>query len=185
MKLIFGLGNPGKEYLHTYHSIGFFSLDHFLQSFEIKAEKKKFSSFYGSGQVLGEKRTFVKPQTFMNRSGIAVVPFIRSLNVSLDEVVVIHDDVDIEEGKIRIKFGGGDGGHKGIRSIIDELGGESDFYRIRIGIGRPPFNMDVADYVLTRIPKSRLSEIAKSGSEALEVLLEKGYQKACNLINRD
>lgn len=184
MKLIFGLGNPGKIYTYTRHNIGFLTVDHFLRELGIEVWKKKYNALYSKTEVFGEKCIFAKPLTFMNNSGVSVAPFLRSLKLSSDNLIVIHDDVDIEEGKVKIKMGGGDGGHKGLRSIINEMGGDSDFVRIRIGIGRPPENVSVSDYVLFRVTKGYLKELIAASLRALEVLLGKDYEKACNLINK-
>ena len=183
MKLIFGLGNPDRKYIYTLHNVGFLTVDYFLEEYKARTDKKKHSSFYAKVRIFDESCVFAKPITYMNRSGLAVAPFLRSLKLSLDDLIVIYDDVDIEAGKVRIKKGGGDGGHKGLRSIIDEVGGESDFLRIRVGIGRPPENLDVSDYVLKKVSKKKLQSLVERSREALSVLLEHGYQKACNIFN--
>ena len=184
MKLIFGLGNPGKPYIYTRHNIGFLTIDRFLQERDLSLAKEKFNSIYSKSEAFGEKCIFAKPLTFMNKSGIAVSPFYRNLKITPDDLIVIHDDVDIEDGLVRIKKGGGDGGHKGLRSIIEQLGGESDFLRIRVGIGRPPTGREVSDFVLEKASKNYLKDLVDKAVPALEALLESGYQKACNLINK-
>lgn len=184
MKLIFGLGNPGKKYLFTRHNLGFLTIDHYLNDLGVSADKKKYNSFYAKTPVFGQNAIFVKPQTFMNRSGVAVAPFLRNFKSQPDDIIVIHDDVDIEEGKIRIKRGGGDGGQKGLRSIITETGGFADFLRIRIGIGRPPEQLEVSDYVLKKASKAFLKPMVDEACDALDVLLKEGYQAACNEFNR-
>jgi peptidyl-tRNA hydrolase, PTH1 family len=184
LKLIFGLGNPGKQYRYTRHNIGFLTADRVFEELDLDDFKEKYNSFYVKSTFLGEPCVLVKPLTFMNNSGRSVAPFLKKMNVEPQDMIVIHDDVDIEEGQVRIKLGGGDGGHKGLRSIIAETGGVSEFLRIRAGIGRPPAGMEVSDFVLDKVSKSYLNPLVEKSFEALSVLIDKGYQKACNLINQ-
>ena len=184
MKLIFGLGNPGKTYTHTLHNIGFLTVDYFLNDIGVSADKTKFSSLYCKTRIGDETCIFIKPQTFMNLSGKSFVPFINQFKPEPEDIIVIHDDVDIAECAVKIKLGGGDGGHKGIRSIIAESG-KRDFVRVRVGAGRPPENIDVSDYVLHRITKSSLMPFVEKSLEALNAVLKDGWKKAANYINSD
>jgi PTH1 family peptidyl-tRNA hydrolase len=152
MKLIAGLGNKGKEYDKTRHNVGFIFLDYFYDDLKIKSiEKNKLSVFFKK-TINNEKVLFLKPSTYMNLSGKAVCFFANKYKISVSDVLIIHDDIDLPFAKIKIKKGGGDAGHKGIKSITEELG-HDDFCRIRIGIGRPEEKGMEADYVLDKFTK--------------------------------
>lgn len=186
MKLIVGLGNPGTEYELTRHNIGFIVLDNFLLDFKKDFKKRKFKSLYEKIRADGQEILLVKPQTFMNNSGFAVANFTNFFKVEPKDIVVIHDDVDLEFGRIKIKFGGGAGGHKGLESIIALLG-TNDFVRIRIGIGRD--RGDVTKYVLKNFKKKEIAQLNKSliqdYVDALNLVLKEGYVQAMNKVNRD
>ena len=136
MKLIVGLGNPGRAYANNRHNIGFICLNHFARSQGIKFDQKQGLARIGLGEVAGNKLVLAKPQTYVNLSGESVSRLVRKFNINLDDLMVIHDDLDLPLAKIRISHGSSSGGHKGIESIIQELGSQ-DFTRIRVGIGRP------------------------------------------------
>lgn len=153
MKLVIGLGNPGKEYDNTRHNIGFMILDYYLGNVKYK---EKFNGLYYEKDI-GEKVIFLKPQTFMNNSGICVKKFIDYYKISLDSILVIHDDLDLEIGKIRYKFNSSSGGHNGIKSIINMIGSK-DFFRLKIGISNVDKNQ-IIDYVLGKFSKSELELI--------------------------
>lgn len=157
MKLIVGLGNPGLVYAHNRHNIGFICLKHLARAWGIKLDKKQGKARTGRGEVAGTEVVLARPQTYMNLSGESVAPLVRKFDIELDDLLVIHDDLDLPLGKIRISRGSSSGGHKGVSSIIHALGSR-EFPRLRIGIGRPPVpdsghgemvESDVVRYVLS------------------------------------
>ncbi|MED5483402.1 MAG: aminoacyl-tRNA hydrolase [SAR324 cluster bacterium] len=149
MKLVAGLGNPGKEYEGTPHNVGFKVVDILLKELGLSNFQKKFHSQYLRTSLKGDACIFLKPQTYMNRSGLAVVECVNYYNIRVEDIVVISDDIELPPGKARFRDGGGHGGHNGLRSIIDSLGNR-DFRRVRIGIGRPSGERNVAGHVLNR-----------------------------------
>jgi len=193
MKLIVGLGNPGRIYAHNRHNIGFMCLNHLTKKLGIKLDKKQGQTRTGTGKIAGNKLLVARPQTSMNLSGQAVNWLVRKFNVNLEDLLVIHDDLDLPPGKIRISRGSGSGGHKGVDSIITQLG-SADFYRIRIGIGRPPdtesSNLDkeaeIIDHVLndfTPEEKPAIKKVVPKVSEAILCLLNEGLTTAMNKYN--
>ncbi|MGX6960102.1 MAG: aminoacyl-tRNA hydrolase [Rickettsia endosymbiont of Pentastiridius leporinus] len=153
MMLIIGLGNPGKEYEHTRHNIGFIAADKLAEQYNSSfSSKKKFNCEIAETTYSGQKLIFIKPITYMNLSGKSVISVKTYYNISLEKVFVIHDDIDLDIGRIKFKIGGGNGGHNGLKSIDGTIG--NNYNRIRIGVGRPQNNQDVADYVLNNFPKS-------------------------------
>ena len=151
MKLIVGLGNPGKEYENTRHNIGFMVLDYFPGN---NNWQEKFEALYHDEVINGEKVLFIKPLTYMNLSGNSVIKFANYFNISTDDILVIHDDLDLSVGKYRLKYKSSCGGHNGMRSIIDNLGTES-VPRLKIGISREN-NSNVKDYVLGKFSKEEM-----------------------------
>ncbi len=145
--MIVGLGNPGREYRETRHNIGFMVVDTFAAKHEIKLSKVQNKAIVGIGKIGETKVILVKPQTYMNLSGQAVSALVRFYKIPLGNLVVAHDDVDLPFGVIRMRPGGGSAGQKGINSIIERVGSQ-DFPRLRMGVGRPPGQMDAAAYVL-------------------------------------
>jgi PTH1 family peptidyl-tRNA hydrolase len=135
MQLIVGLGNPGAQYKYTKHNVGFLSLDSMQDYFEFPDFTHKHKSLYSSHVVLGEKLILAKPQTYMNNSGQAVQEIVNFYKIEVENILVIHDDIDLDHGRIKIKKGGGSGGHNGIKSIDQHLG-NVNYYRFRIGVGR-------------------------------------------------
>ncbi|XVN41271.1 MAG: aminoacyl-tRNA hydrolase [Rickettsia endosymbiont of Argas persicus] len=153
MMLIIGLGNPGKEYERTRHNIGFVALDKLANQYNTSfSVKKKFDCGIAESNQEKQKLIFIKPTTYMNLSGKSVIAVKTYYNITLEKVFVIHDDIDLELGRIKLKTGGGNGGHNGLKSIDGVIG--NNYNRIRIGVGRPQNNQDVADYVLNNFPKS-------------------------------
>jgi len=146
MWLIVGLGNPGKEYENNRHNIGFMAVDEIFRRHNFSDEGKKFKAQIASGFISGEKVLLLKPQTYMNLSGEAVQAAITFYKINLDNIVVIHDDLDLEPGKLRVKRGGGSGGHNGLKSIDSHIG--DNYLRVRIGIGHPGDKNLVSNYVL-------------------------------------
>lgn len=149
MKLIVGLGNPGDKYQGTRHNVGFDVIDALARQEGLKLTDQKFRADYTIWRVGDEKVLLVKPYTFMNLSGEAVLPLMSYYNISPDELVVVYDDLDLEPGKLRLRQSGSAGGHNGVKSIIEMLGTQ-DFKRVKIGIGRPQYGRKVVDHVLQR-----------------------------------
>lgn len=182
MKVIAGLGNPGIQYAWSRHNIGFRVLERFAEAHGIAMGQKRFDSLFGSGWVDSQRVILIKPMTFMNRSGEAVRKAVGFFNVPMEDLIVAHDDMDLPFGTFRFKRKGGDGGHQGIRSIIEQLGGDR-FQRLKVGIGRPPEGMDPAAYVLspfTEAERAHLDEILKTVTEAIAVLVLEGIDEAMN-----
>lgn len=157
MKLVVGLGNPGKEYENTRHNIGFMSLDHYLGSVKYS---KKFNAEYYETNTAGEKYIFIKPLSYMNLSGKVVYDFVKFYKLDLSDVLIIQDDMDLELGKIRIKINSSSGGHNGIKDIIKYLNSTS-FTRVKVGIAHNR-NMDTKDYVLSKFSKEELNTLSNS-----------------------
>jgi PTH1 family peptidyl-tRNA hydrolase len=189
MKLIVGLGNPGRAYTNNRHNVGFICLNHFAKSQGIKFSQKQGLARTGAGEVAGNKVMLARPQTYMNQSGQSVSRLVQKFKINLDDLLVIHDDLDLPPAKIRISRGSGSGGHKGIDSIIQELGSQ-DFIRIRIGIGRPDkaetSEADIIDYVLSNFtPEERqaIARVIPRVSEAILTILTEGLTPAMNRFN--
>lgn len=186
MFLVFGLGNPGKEYIDTRHNVGFQVIDCMADSFRIPIRQYACKSLFGKLQRKDkEEIILVKPQTFMNLSGEAMAESINKFKVGLDQILVIHDDLDLPFGKIRLKNGGSAGGHKGIKSAIDRLGTE-EFYRLKIGIGRPSVSSDVIDYVLETFNCSERKDLPSLIQDAILTTLDfvdNGFHFAANKHN--
>ncbi len=156
MFLHIGLGNPGKEYELHRHNIGFMAIDSLLEFYNIKIDKEKFNGLYTIHSSPARKIIFLKPQTFMNNSGICVSSIMNYYSIKPSSVVVWHDEIDLEKGKIRVKYGGGHGGHNGIKDINKYIGDE--FYRVRIGIGRPENNIPPSKWVLSSFYQEDLEQ---------------------------
>ncbi len=189
MKLVIGLGNPGGAYEKNRHNLGFMCVNYFAKEHGIRFDKKQGKSRIGSGRVNETEVMLAKPQTYMNSSGEAVRLLVNKFKVDLSDVIVIHDDLDLLLGKIRIRSGGSAGGHKGVQSIIDELG-STDFVRVRIGVGHPPseedYAGDVIDWVLTDFTHEELeviNQVIPKVSEAIECLVSEGLVPAMNKYN--
>jgi PTH1 family peptidyl-tRNA hydrolase len=193
MKLIVGLGNPGRIYARNRHNIGFMCLRHFAKTHSIRFDKKQGQARIGTGEVAGNKLIVARPQTHMNLSGESVIRLVNKFNISLNNLIVIHDDLDLPLGKIRLSQGSGSGGHKGVDSIITHLG-SLDFPRLRVGIGRPPIiegsaedrEAEVVAYVLNDFtPEERktITQVIPKVSEAILNLLNEGLTAAMNKYN--
>jgi PTH1 family peptidyl-tRNA hydrolase len=185
LKIIAGLGNPGPEYSKTRHNIGFMAAERFAAEYGIALKKRGHQALYGVGVGAGQEVAVLLPQTFMNRSGASVASACRALNVGLSDLIILHDDIDLPFGVLRIKVGGGHGGHNGLRHICSVLG-SGDFIRIRIGVGRPPEGGDVAQYVLrpfSSVEREKLDSVLANTVMALETLLKKGVREAMNDFN--
>lgn len=185
MKLIVGLGNPGKRYENTRHNVGFRAVDYLAQEFGIRIDKEKNKALIGEAQIKGEKVVLIKPQTYMNLSGEAVSPLAAWYKVLPQDILVIYDDLALEVGKIRIRIKGSHGGHNGMRSLIGLLKTD-EIPRIRLGIGQAPPQWDVADYVLGNFSSEENKEIEKAIldiKKAVEIVISDGIDKAMNKFN--
>jgi PTH1 family peptidyl-tRNA hydrolase len=189
MKLIVGLGNPGRSYVRNRHNVGFICLAHFARAQGIRLDKRKGLARIGRGRVAANEVALARPQTFMNNSGQSVSRLIDKFDIDPNDLIVIHDDLDLPLAKVRISFGSSSGGHKGINSIIKEIG-TKDFVRIRIGVGRPNKPQisedDIIAYVLsdfTLTEKRAIDNIVPTVSEAILCLLTEGLTPAMNKFN--
>ena len=169
MKLIVGLGNPGKKYENTRHNTGFAVLDRTLAKLNVELDKNKFNADYTMINRNGEKIYILKPLTYMNLSGEAVVPFMKYFGIEPEDLVVVHDDLDLPVGKIRLRQSGSCGGQNGMRNIIDLLG-DSNIKRIRVGIGKDPL-IPVVDYVLGKTKKEDLEVYNQALDKASDALI--------------
>lgn len=185
MYLIVGLGNPGEEYTHTRHNAGFDTVDLIGDEVGARYWKTECGALTAKGAYHDIDVLLAKPQSYMNTSGGPVKQLCNAYGVDPDHLVVIHDELDIDPGTIRVKFGGGHAGHNGLRSICDKLG-TRDWFRVRCGIGRPPGRMNVADYVLS-LPKKEAAEdfehACDLASQATLYLIEHGLEKTQQKFN--
>jgi peptidyl-tRNA hydrolase, PTH1 family len=182
VKAIFGLGNPGVHYQWSRHNIGFQVVDRLAEKYHILICTKRFKALCGTGWIDTKEVVLAKPMTFMNRSGEAVRKAVNFFHVDMKDVIVVHDDLDLPFGRLRFKRRGGDGGHQGVRSIIESLNGNA-FLRLRVGIGRPPKGVDPAEYVLEpldAIQQFDLDKILSQATESLSVMFLEGIEAAMN-----
>lgn len=181
MKLIIGLGNPGKDYQNTRHNVGFLILDNYLGNVDWK---EKFNALYFEKRINSEKVIFVKPLTFMNLSGNAVVKYVNYYNVNIDDILVIQDDLDLPFSTYKLKKNSSAGGHNGVKSIINCLGSQ-DFLRLKIGVSNNK-SIDTKDYVLGRFSKEekdKLDSLQKTFNEIIESFVIVGISKTMNIYN--
>lgn len=181
MYLLCGLGNKDFKYLNTRHNAGYLVIDRFSQRYSIPFSKKICSSIVG----IKDEVIIAKPDTYMNLSGGPVSALVKTFNIKNEEIIIIHDDLDLELGRIKIKWDGGDGGHKGIKSIIEALGSK-EFYRLKVGIGRDP-TMPPADYVLSDFKREEIESINRVldlATDALYVFIHEGTEKAMSIYNK-
>jgi PTH1 family peptidyl-tRNA hydrolase len=184
IKLIVGLGNPGADYELTRHNIAWILLDTH-KDLGSSSWKNKFKGDYSDFSVDGEKIYALKPQTFMNLSGESVRPLCDFFKIKVEEILVVHDELDLPFGQVHFKKGGGLAGHNGLKSINQHMG-SPEFYRMRLGIGRPERG-SVSNWVLSKFPASQdteLSIVMEKGNEALEFFLKEGFKKASNKYNK-
>jgi PTH1 family peptidyl-tRNA hydrolase len=185
--VVVGLGNPGKAYADHRHNIGFAVVDTLAQEERVLWEKSREKAETCQARVEGHSVVLVKPQTFMNLSGRAVLPTLRRFNADPARMIVLHDDMDLARGTVRIKVGGGDGGHKGIRSITDSLRFR-DFIRIRLGVGRPPAGVVPEEFVLTSFcpDECEVKEyLIREGTRAVRLVIRQGVELAQNVIHSE
>lgn len=185
MYLIAGLGNPGNDYAHTRHNAGFDALDYIASELGVSYWKNECGAQTAHTRYQGEDLILAKPQSFMNTSGGPVKQLCSAYGITPDHLIVIHDELDISAGTIRVKFGGGHAGHNGLRSICDKLA-TRDWYRVRVGIGRPPGRMGVADYVLSRPTRQAQEEFEAAcdmAAQATLYLMEHGLEQTQQRYN--
>lgn len=186
MKLIIGLGNPGKQYENTRHNVGFWAIDEMSKEWNIPMTKEKWKASVGEGLFQGEKVVLVKPLTYMNLSGESVRMALDWLKVDLKDFIVLYDDLDLSVGQIRLRRKGSSGGHNGIKSLIQQLGTD-EFHRIKIGIGRPTTPQPTANYVLSAFPTEEVEGIKDAvtrSRQAVETWRKLGFSQAMNEYNR-
>ena len=183
--VIAGLGNPGKEYENTRHNMGYKAIDVLSLSENIEVRKSKFHSVIGQGRIAGKKAVLVKPETYMNRSGIAVRESAMYFNVPPENLIVIYDDIDLPAGSIRIRKSGGAGTHNGMKSVVEQLG-TKDFIRIRIGIGAAASGEDLIDRVIGKVPEAEQELLRKAAADAADAardIIALGVDNAMNRHN--
>lgn len=183
--VVVGLGNPGKDYTNTRHNVGFKTIDILAKRNNIDLNKIKFKSVYGEGFIGKQKVMLVKPQTYMNNSGISVREIAQFYKMPLEDIIVIVDDIDIEFAEMRVKTKGSAGSHNGLKSIIYHLQ-EDKFPRVRIGIGKKHPQQDLADFVLSRFSKEETLDIdntMEKAAQAVETMVIDGVEAAMNKFN--
>jgi PTH1 family peptidyl-tRNA hydrolase len=186
MKIIAGLGNPGRKYERTRHNAGFQAVDELADNLHVDIGQTKHHAFLVRTRIDSVEAILAKPQTYMNDSGKAVSAIFRDAYAVISDLIVIHDELDLPLGSVRVKIGGGHGGHNGLRSIIEYLG-SSDFVRVRVGIGRPAPGMDAADYVLSPFlaeERKAATEAAAKAAEAVRTIVVEGPIQAMNMFNQ-
>jgi len=184
MILIVGLGNPGTKYAKTRHNLGFMVVEQLAKDLDaVWKDDKKFDVMIAK---IDERLILIKPQTFMNASGFAVAKVARYYRIKPENIWLIHDDVDLPPGKLRIREGGGTGGHRGVTSVMEQLGTDI-FVRFRLGVGHPREqeggDWELDNYVLQKIPTTTAKNLVKKAVEAIQIALEKDLKKAMNRYN--
>ena len=172
--MILGLGNPGPRYELTRHNAGFWVVDNLAEKYNIRLDRHKYFSLYGKGEVEGLEVVLAKPMTYMNESGKAAKSLLSAFNLSPEQLLVVHDDIDLPLGRIKKKFKGGDGGQLGIRSTIQSVR-TGEFARVRVGIGRPEDKDDIVDYVLSPFDEEDsglLNKVMEQAVQTVEVALK-------------
>ena len=186
MYVILGIGNPGKKYEGTRHNIGFIAMDYMESKYGIKINKIKHKALIGEGNINGEKVVLVKPQTYVNLSGESLREVCTFYKIPPQNVIVIHDDVSLDVGKLRIRDKGSDGGHNGLKSIIYQLKSD-EFTRIKVGVGAAPEHYDLADWVLGKFSKEEITHMSKAVDaiveEVVPMIMKDGAQAAMNSFN--
>jgi len=186
VRVIIGLGNPGPEYRKTRHNVGFWVVDVLAQRWGIRLSRRTFLSLTGDGQLKGEKVLLVQPETYMNRSGETARRIRDFYRLELSDFVVVHDDLDLPLGRVRVKRGGGGaGGNRGVASLIAAFGSK-EFVRIKVGIGRPPGRQDPADFVLQAFTPQEEASIlpaVDNAADAVEMWISDGIEKTMAAVN--
>ena len=182
VRLVVGLGNPGEKYRFTRHNVGFMVVDRLARRHGLALNKRKYDIHYGRGKVMDLPVLLAKPMTYMNRVGPAVRNLAHFYRLDTQDITVIHDDLDLVFGTLKIKEKGGDGGHNGVKSLVAALGTHL-FTRIRVGIGRPQDPSDVTGYVLNRFDAAqerRIEDVIEQATDALEMVITQGVSEAMN-----
>ncbi len=190
MKLIVGLGNPGREYSHNRHNVGFLCVNRLAKKYGFDFDRTQKRSRIAVGKINNEDVVLAKPHTYMNRSGEAVSALLKQYSLSLESLIVVHDDLDLPVGRIRIRPGGSAAGHKGVASVVAELG-NADFIRVRVGIGHPQDdsaveNRGVVDYVLGNFTPDEhqiMDEVIDKVVAAIVCIIAEGFTAAMNTYN--
>jgi len=185
MLLLVGLGNPNPNNTNNRHNVGFLVIDEINKKFKLSKQKPKFKGLLTTGKIDEQKVYAIKPLTFMNSSGVCIKELIEYFKINVKDVFVFHDDMDIDLGKVKVKFGGSNAGHNGIDSIDKNIG--KNYSRIRIGIGRPKKNATGADYVLDNFSneeKDNIQEINKNITESLSILINRDLDLFSSKINQ-
>lgn len=183
--VIVGLGNPGRTYSRHRHNVGFMVVDELARNSNCSWKKDRADAEICKASIEGYATTLIKPQTFMNLSGKAVAPIMNRLYADPSRLMVIHDDMDIAFGRIRIKLGGGDGGHKGVRSIMDSLR-FSNFIRVRLGVGRPPVGVPPETFVLSAFDpeeETAAAHLVSGGCRAVQFVVAYGVERAQQMLH--
>lgn len=186
MYLIVGLGNPEADYSKTRHNMGFNVINKLSEKYGIETNKTKFKALVGNGTIEGEKVILLKPQTFMNLSGEALIEAMNFYKISNENIIVIYDDIDTLPGTIRIRKTGSAGSHNGMKSVIHNISTE-EFSRIRVGIGRPEHTNDMINYVIGHIPEEEVDLLDKGcdlAKEAVTEIIKNGIDSAMNKFNK-
>jgi len=185
LKVIVGLGNPGLKYRSTKHNIGFLVVNELAKENKIRIKEKRYSALIGRGKILGEDVALVLPQTYMNRSGDTVDDIVRNEIESIEDLIIVCDDINLKLGRVRLKKKGSAGGHKGLESVISVLG-KDDFARMRVGIATDIHKGDITRYVLTPFKRNQhknVSHVISLAVDSLKCWLEKGMEEAMNKFN--
>ena len=185
MYIIMGLGNPGKKYENTRHNAGFDVVDELAKRLNVSIDKIKHKALIGEARIGTEKVILVKPQTYMNLSGETAISISQFYKMDLDKLIVVYDDIDLDIGKLRIRKKGSAGSHNGMKSIIKCLGSQ-DFPRVRVGVSKPEPGRELADFVLSRVPKDRQNDMdlaIEKAASTVEEIIRSGLDVAMNKYN--
>jgi len=184
MLLFVGLGNPTPDSENNRHNVGFKIIDNINKKFSLSKQKPKFKGLLTTGNIEGQKVYAIKPLTFMNNSGVCIRELVEYFKIDIEDVIVFHDDLDVEFGKIKTKFGGSDAGHNGIASIDKFIG--KDYSRVRIGIGKPKNGMEISDYVLQNFNEEEnigIEKISKGITDSISILVSKKLDLFSSTVN--
>ncbi len=186
MRLIFGLGNPGPEYQLSRHNVGFLVVDELAARAAVKFSRRRYRSLFAHAKIANQEIILIKPQTFMNLSGQCVLAWVEERGLAHQDIVVVGDDLDLDFGRLRFRKSGGDGGHRGLLSIIESLG-TKEYLRLKVGVGRPAQGIDPQDYVLSPfLPEESeaLRKLIGRAADGLETFLTHGLTYAMNHFHR-
>ena len=185
MWFVVGLGNPGRKYEQTRHNIGFLVVERLGRRWGIDCSKKQFGALVGEGRVKHDKAVLAKPQSFMNRSGTPARSLLGFYKADTDRLIVVHDEVDVPFQHIKLKKGGGHGGHNGLRDLNKHLD-DNRYLRVRVGVSRPPEGWDTADYVLGKWnaeERESIDHVVERATDAVELVMSQGLEAAMNVFH--